>query len=460
MATGDANGAPLRVIHDAVPASNSGRIEDDSDQTSLIQRGVIGETEAQYLLAIIQRHYGRWIGWDETTSSTKHPRNVNDPLLLCVCCLLAGRHASSSEARARSEMLFTEAKTLLGSALLQAEQPFSFFQAALILSLWSTTAGQRLLSLDAWSISGFALQQILVSDVFRGEAVAETSNITVPQATRVRNHLALAHLHACISLRRRAMLGAADIEQARLSVPKQSRDNFEIRMLAELHLYWTIYECSIGSPVHLSQAQSALQAWKTEWSSLFEQARHQFLQMGFDFAQLLLYERSLNAKSANIRQSLVSEMLRLSADILKGAMVSTDNRTEHLTDHVYHVITFAAITMCRLLYKYEDLPLSSHSVQDRHALIRRTIEWLGSIGLDSHVARTMGDTISAVHRRLYPEQHPIAFSTPRPDNGDFTTGVMPDFLGLDAAIEWDSLLPDWQSLTSDNATQSHSHGTF
>jgi hypothetical protein len=63
--------------------------------------------------------------------------------------------------------------------------------------------------------------------------------------------------------------------------------------------------------------------------------------MGFHFAQLLIYEQALSSRSAAVRESLLSEMVRLSAAILTLAMETTDLRTQHLSDHIYHVITFA-----------------------------------------------------------------------------------------------------------------------
>lgn len=449
--------APLQVIRDAVPAPDLRSESNSNAEADVIQRGIVSEVDATYLLALFQRHYGRWVGWNEAAPNSRSPNDIRDPLLLCVCYLIAGRHTKTYQARARSEALSAEAKNLLGSRLLQTEQPYSFFQAALVLSLWSTTAGQSPLGLDAWSISGYALQQASVSELFNDRRTPEEHHSTYPERSQVHSHLQLAHLHACVSLRRRARLGFNDIERARLDGSMNSFSNFEARMLAELHLYWIVHECSIEEPVRLPRAQNALQKWKSEWSSLFAQPRHQFLQMGFDFAQLLLYERSLNARSTNVRQSLLAEMLRLSEDILDGAMNAADTRTEHLTDHVYHVITFAAITMSRLMYKYGSLLLGASDVDHKHEIVARVVVWLHSIGLDAHVARTMGDTIRAVHRKLFPERHSTPRITPHADAFFTDTGAMPDFLGLDPNFDWDNLLPDWQSLTSEAATYDVGH---
>lgn len=443
--------APLHVIRDAgvTPGAHPDRIA--HAELNVVRKGIVSEIDAMHLLVLFQRHYGRWIGWDESSPNPRSMDDVRDPLLLCVCCLIAGRHTTIYQSRARSEALSSEAKSLLGSGLLQTVQPYSFFQAALILSLWSTTAGQSPLGLDAWSISGYALQQTTVSELFSGRRLAEAGGSASRETLQVLAHLQLAHLHACVSLRRRAHLSVADIERARSIAPTGAVSNFEARMLAELHLYWTVHDCTMAEPVQLPRAQKALQQWKTEWSALFAQPRHQFLQMGFDFAQLLLYERSINAKSTNVRQSLLAEMLRLSEDILDCAINASDTRTEHLTDHVYHVITFAAITLCRLIYKYGNLLHGPPNLDQKHAIVSKTVHWLHSIGLDAHVARSMGNTIAAIHQRLFPDQQLSPWTATQGDESSTIAGVMPDFLGVDATFDWDSLLPDWQSLTSETA---------
>lgn len=86
---------------------------------------------------------------------------------------------------------------LVSSSLLIVPQPIEFFQAVLILSLWSTTIGQVPLSVDSWLLTGYALQQALASPEF-AEVFRTTSDI--PAAiSRIDvwclwNHICLAHL--------------------------------------------------------------------------------------------------------------------------------------------------------------------------------------------------------------------------------------------------------------------------
>jgi len=218
-------------------------------------------------------------------------------------------------------------------------------------------------------------------------------------------------------------------------------------MVAEVNLYWIIYEnCSVTS-VDLPKTQAALHTWKEEWKWLFDQPRSQFVQMGFHFAQLLIYDQSLKSRSAAVRESLLSEMVRLSTAMLNLAMETTDDRTRHLTDHIYHMISFAAVTLCRLLHLYESQLSTRHDLVEIDTLVLQLVSWLHSIGLPCHVAHTLGDVVAAFHKKLRPE----AQLTPTASYMEVDPSVQEDyalmFPELFSAISFDGsigdLLPDW-----------------
>jgi len=88
---------------------------------------------------------------------------------------------------------------LLSANLLDVPQPVEFFQAAVILSMWSTTIGQTPLSIDSWLLSGFALQHSLASEAFAPAVGARTglaASLGKSELDRwcVWNHLCLVHL--------------------------------------------------------------------------------------------------------------------------------------------------------------------------------------------------------------------------------------------------------------------------
>lgn len=181
-----------------------------------------------------------------------------------------------------------------------------------------------------------------------------------------------------------------------------------------------------------------------------DQPRSHFVQMGFHFAQLLVFDQALKSRSAAVRESLLSEMVRLSAAILRLAMDTADDRTRHLTDHIYHVITFAAVTLCRLLHMYEDKLSAAHNLLELDQLVLDLVIWLRSIGLPCHVAHTLGDVVAAFHKKLRPDARP----TPSREEMEFWgqpefSNFFPELLGTDL-YDGSSypLLPDWEPFDS------------
>jgi hypothetical protein len=169
--------------------------------------------------------------------------------------------------------------------------------------------------------------------------------------------------------------------------------------------------------------------------------------MGFHFAKLLMYDQSLKTRSAAVRESLLSEMARLSSTIVQLAMDTSDDRTRHLSDHIYHMITFAAVTLCRLLHMYETQLATTNNIMELDSQIVQLASWLRSIGLPCHVASTLGDVVAAFHRKLRPNEHAryqresAAIQTP---STDFNISF-PDLLGMEPFdVQIQNWLPDWE----------------
>ena len=164
--------------------------------------------------------------------------------------------------------------------------------------------------------------------------------------------------------------------------------------------------------------------------------------MGFHFAQLLLYDQALKSRSASVRESLLLEMVRLSATILNLVMDTSDLRTPHLSDHIYHIISFAAVTLCRLLHMYEDQIATSHDIADLDQLVLTLVRWLHSIGLPCHVAHTLGDVVSAFHAKLRPGAKPTP--TYEEDWGPVEMLGFPDQFGTELFyLGTGHFSPDW-----------------
>lgn len=167
--------------------------------------------------------------------------------------------------------------------------------------------------------------------------------------------------------------------------------------------------------------------------------------MGFHFSNLLLHEHALKSNSARSREPTVSEMIRHSTAIVRLAMDTVDERTRHLSDHIYHMITFAAILICRLLHGHESLLAKSYNIGELDSLICNLVQWLHSIGLPCHAAYTLGNVIAKVHQKLRPrvETSPMAVPMDVFPEESLTNYYFPEFLGLGTSADgnWD-LLPD------------------
>jgi hypothetical protein len=92
--------------------------------------------------------------------------------------------------------LLKAAKEELSVALLNVPQPLEFFQATLVLSMWSTTIAQVPMAFDSWLISGFALQHSTASGIFdfNLSSYRPTLNETELDYLCIWNHLCLVHL--------------------------------------------------------------------------------------------------------------------------------------------------------------------------------------------------------------------------------------------------------------------------
>jgi hypothetical protein len=191
------------------------------------------------------------------------------PFLFAACCLIAVRHTNSDLAFGLAPKLFDKSKSLLSAALLSTPQSTDFFQAALILCMWSTTVGQIPLSIDSWLVSGFAIQHCLSNDMF--SSILDSHSHLNKQdygLLKLWNHLCLVHLHYSVGTRRRSMIGHVQVEKCRHILASDNATNFETRMVAEIQLYWVLYEnCCLG-PVDLPKAQSALSKWRQSWKSV------------------------------------------------------------------------------------------------------------------------------------------------------------------------------------------------
>lgn len=118
--------------------------------------------------------------------------------------------------------------------------------------------------------------------------------------------------------------------------------------------------------------------------------------MGYHFAYLLVYRQSLKGPEAFMDDTILQAMIHHARSTIVLAINTADERTRHLTDHIYHILTFAALTICQLVQAYESqLAAADYDLGSLAKMIVDFVEWLRSIGLPCHAAYILGDVVSA-----------------------------------------------------------------
>lgn len=161
--------------------------------------------------------------------------------------------------------------------------------------------------------------------------------------------------------------------------------------------------------------------------------------MGFHFAHLMMYSNCLKSSQTAITNT-VGEMIRHSTAIINLAIDTTDDRTRHLTDQIYHIVTFSALTLSRLIHAYESYLRVDHDIESLESLIVKLIHWLRSIGLPCHTAYMLGGIVSAQFAKMRSKSK-AGFSDDVDVNGVFHSPSVPEIHGapFDAAL----LYPDF-----------------
>lgn len=109
----------------------------------------------------------------------------------------------------------------------------------------------------------------------------------------------------------------------------------------------------------------------------------------------------MKTSKAAVGERTLADVIQSSKDIIKIFLDTTDERTRHLTDHVYNVVTFAALTLCRVLQSHRNqLQEAGHDLGMIHKLIEAIISGLSSVGLPCHAASMLAAVVSARFARL------------------------------------------------------------
>ncbi len=172
--------------------------------------------------------------------------------------------------------------------------------------------------------------------------------------------------------------------------------------------------------------------------------------MGYNFAYLLAHYQSLKSPRDILGGSVFAEMVIRCENIINLAIGTTDERNPHLTDHIYHIVAFSALILCRLVHNYEPhLRAANYDIAALDILVLKLIKWLSSIGLLCHAAPLLGRIVLVQFKKLRPsvvvEAHePI----PTIDAGDLDSAM--NKISSDATFLYADIIGS-QLLTEDNA---------
>lgn len=129
---------------------------------------------------------------------------------------------------------------------------------------------------------------------------------------------------------------------------------------------------------------------------ILDQPRSQFLQLGLQFAYLLADCESFKRSKANISDRALANVVQSCKAIIDIFLETTDDRTRHLTDHVYNVVTFAALTLCRIIQNHHaQLPQAGQDLDTLNRVVEAIIRGLSSVGPSCHAANMLASVVAA-----------------------------------------------------------------
>ena len=177
--------------------------------------------------------------------------------------------------------------------------------------------------------------------------------------------------------------------------------------------------------------------------------------MGYEFAYLVTYYQSLRSPREIIGVSILENMIKRCRNIISLVLGTTDDRTPHLTDHIYIVVAFSALTLCRLVHTYEtQLREENHDIVALDDVVIKSLKWMRTIGLPCHVAPLLGRIILAQFKSLRPTVDVESLLDPHGLEGNDTGSDLVDFQSLSAhaGFPYPDLIGSELFYTSDGPT--------
>lgn len=351
-------------------------------QQNIITMGYITREQAIEILDVFLKYYNQWVSFHTGIPTEKLLDLMiqRSSLLLTVCCCVVIRYHYPELKAFLWTKLLRKLQNDLKETMLIVPHTIEFIQALAVMSIYaSSLSDEHTFIVDAWFISGVALQHLTTRNVlgfvmsFDGglSPVSEIDEIT---AYRVWNHLCLVHLVNCVMTGRVCNLDHARLEQCRKTLDISTSTNFDGRMVAEINFQLIVY-LFLQTNSSLHEVEEKLRLWHDNWGYLFEQPTTQFVETGYHYGYFLVlyhwnYRQMVTAAGnpddlfppPSIELTDVStvfdfcdnthlrRMIRHSIKVIEGLLVVQDVAYfKALSDQIHFCGAYAAIMLAKLL---------------------------------------------------------------------------------------------------------------
>lgn len=394
----------------------------------IITNNILNMDQVTELLNSFNRNYGRWVLFPKTLSTRTLIDRIRSKssLLLTACCCISLRFALNSSEGNQSINIIKCLQSQLRRDLersttsLALTNQIEYLQALVILSLYlyslSTVFGSvddEGFVIDPWLISSMGLTAFIskanFGNLYENSAISplsilydELDSLEYQNLTNLRiyNHLCLVHLANCIFSGRMCVIDEIRINYCSTTLNLSNSTNFDGRMVSEIEILLITYNyiqmnLNFDSENRLQSIEESFKnvlseasSWYEQWEFIFLQPNLQFVELCYNFCNLIIYftyncQKSMKASVQSqylFNESKTDELLS-SADIesllkmvdyahlviVKIKHIESDSYFAYLSDQMHFMLFFLGVMLSKLIVILER---KSHVVDQRSVLIQ------------------------------------------------------------------------------------------
>lgn len=291
--------APVTMIRNRFSAL-SGQARLARNSKDVVELGLLSERQALQLQELFFQRVGPWIGvtnWN-AISEARDVRRIS-PLLFAAICLQGGRLDASFCNSAQHDQLYEHVRSLTGRELLISPLPLESVCALLILAIWSTSPKEKAEYIDSWLMSGYAVQQAMLTINF----TALLKNLNDGKANhldqrrlRLWNMICLCHLQFAVGTGRPSVIAPEYLEHCPAILNTIEATVYDGISVATLTLFAIVQDLLKHNSLSEEHSRKHLKSWTNKWGHLLDANDHRVcvLQMAIDFCHLVLDRRCLD----------------------------------------------------------------------------------------------------------------------------------------------------------------------